>query len=154
MIVGDLVLGDGSQHEYTMTTSSPGTCTAWDFPDPDAVATKGEDINSAGVSVGGYENDSEVGHGYVHDGTFACRLEIPGARDSGAEDVNDFGVVVGIYDTEIDGSRLGFIAVPQTPPVPLLSSWGLLVLGAALVTTGAARLAAYRASIGSAGRYS
>jgi hypothetical protein len=68
-------------------------------------------INNLGEIVGQYEDD-RGDHGFHRriDGRITT-LDVPGSANTSANDINDFGVIVGNFIDQ-DGSFKAFIATP------------------------------------------
>ena len=78
-----------------------GTYTQFDVPD--ALATEGFGINTAGDIVGLYVDPNFNSHGFLLSSSTYTTIDYPGATYTYLNGLNDLGQIVGYGDTGITG---------------------------------------------------
>jgi hypothetical protein len=92
---------------------------------PGEQVTQVDDINDAGLIVGGASNDGFVtGPGFVDDNGVFTAISVPGALDTYIDGINDRGQVAGIF-TDANGDTQIFVATP----VPEAAAWAMILAG-------------------------
>ncbi len=110
------------------------------------IATTVSSINDHGTVVGGISNDSfATGSAFTYEnGTFAT-FSVPGAADTFANGIDDYGRIVGEY-LDINGSKHAFLATPLGGIVPEPQTWALMLIGV-LAVGGALRHKRHHAGV-------
>ena len=67
--------------------------------------------NFEGDSVGEYNDQADVGHGFLLKGGVYTSLDVPGATGTTATGINPAGIIVGAY-FDAAGQEHGFIRMP------------------------------------------
>lgn len=92
---------------------------------PGEQVTQVDDINDAGLIVGGASNDGfATGPGFVDDNGVFTAVSVPGSIDTYIDAVNDRGQLAGVY-TDASGATQIFVATP----VPEPAAWVMMLAG-------------------------
>jgi hypothetical protein len=92
---------------------------------PGEQATQVDDINDAGLIVGGASNDGfATGPGFVDDNGVFTAITVPGSLDTYIDGINDRGQLAGVF-TDANGATQIFVATP----VPEPAAWAMILAG-------------------------